>query len=33
MFKKDKKDGPVIEWIYIILGIAGICWGFSQWVF
>ena len=24
MFKKNKKDGPVMEWIYIIVGIIAI---------
>ena len=33
MFKKDKKEGPVMEWIYIVLGIVGICWGLYNWIF
>ncbi len=33
MFKnKGKKDGPVMEWIYIIFGIIGICYGIYTWV-
>lgn len=33
MFKKDKKDSPVMEWIYIIVGIIGIGIGFYHWIF
>ncbi len=34
MFKnKGKKDGPVMEWIYIAIGIVGICIGFYHWIF
>ena len=33
MFKKDKKDGPVMEWIYIIVGIVAIAVSFYHWIF
>jgi len=31
--RKDKKDGPVMEWIYIILGIFAIGISFYHWIF
>ena len=33
MFKRDKKDGPVMEWIYIILGVFAIGISFYHWLF
>ena len=34
MFKnKNKKDGPVMEWIYIIVGIFAIGISFYHWIF
>jgi len=33
MFRRNKKDGPVMEWIYIIVGIFAIGISVYHWVF
>ena len=33
MFKRNKKDGPVMEWIYMIAGIVAIGLCIYNWIF